>query len=34
MTSFPAVVALGNTWVHVCCFNGGDVSAEVKGVVD
>ena len=33
MAPFLAVVALENTWVHVCCSYDGNVSAKIKGVI-
>lgn len=31
---FPAILALGNTWVHSCTSDSGDVSREVEELVD
>jgi len=34
MSPFPAVLALGNSWVHVCSLDGSNVLSYVKAPVD
>jgi len=34
MFPFPAVLALGDSWVHVCSLDGSDVLSYVKAPVD
>jgi len=34
VTPFPAIFALGNTWIHVCASDGGDESSYVKPSVN
>jgi len=34
VSPFPAVLALGNSWVHVCSPDGSDVLSYVKVPVD
>ena len=34
MFLFPAVLALGNSWVHVCSPDGSDILSYVEAPVD
>jgi len=34
MPPLPAVLVLGDFWIHVCLMNGGDMASYVKASID